>query len=48
GQLRPVFQPLFDMRPDEALGAEALLPWHHTEHGEILAVSSSRLLNCRV
>jgi diguanylate cyclase (GGDEF)-like protein/PAS domain S-box-containing protein len=35
GQLRLVFMPFVDLRTGEVRGAEALVRWHHPEHGDI-------------
>jgi EAL domain-containing protein (putative c-di-GMP-specific phosphodiesterase class I) len=33
GELRPHFQPMVDLRSRRTLGFEALLRWHHPQHG---------------
>jgi diguanylate cyclase (GGDEF)-like protein/PAS domain S-box-containing protein len=35
GQLRLVYMPMVDLRSGEVRGAEALVRWHHPEHGDI-------------
>jgi diguanylate cyclase (GGDEF)-like protein/PAS domain S-box-containing protein len=35
GQLRVVYMPFVDMRSGEVRGAEALVRWHHPQHGDI-------------
>ncbi len=35
-ELRMVFQPIVDVASSEIVGAEALLRWQHTKHGEIM------------
>jgi EAL domain-containing protein (putative c-di-GMP-specific phosphodiesterase class I) len=35
GQLRLVYMPFVDMRSGEVRGAEALVRWHHPQHGDI-------------
>ncbi len=38
GQLRLVYMPFVDMRSGEVRGAEALVRWHHPQHGDISPV----------
>ena len=38
GQLRLVYMPFVDMRTGEVRGAEALVRWHHPQHGDISPV----------
>ena len=37
GQLRLVYMPFVDLRSGQVTGAEALVRWHHPEHGDIPA-----------
>ncbi|MEO6570335.1 MAG: EAL domain-containing protein [Ilumatobacteraceae bacterium] len=37
GQLRLVYMPFVDLRNGQVTGAEALIRWHHPEHGDIPA-----------
>ena len=37
GQLRLVYMPYVDLRSGQVTGAEALMRWHHPEHGDVPA-----------